>query len=123
MRRARVVLRSNAEITVEPGSLEIEIFSIDPDTPKMYKIIRMVMELLMYYFHDSCAIFILKPDEAYEAICGRDDREISRLSSRDSQLWVIPDKSGIWISAAPHRLDYIIQTYDKIFYSNAAQAQ
>eukprot|EP01053_Blabericola_migrator_P002245 Blabericola_migrator_1__2244@NODE_161_length_12469_cov_104_373811_g141_i0_p3_GENE_NODE_161_length_12469_cov_104_373811_g141_i0NODE_161_length_12469_cov_104_373811_g141_i0_p3_ORF_typecomplete_len491_score55_09KH_1/PF00013_29/4_6e12KH_1/PF00013_29/5_9KH_1/PF00013_29/79KH_1/PF00013_29/1_1e09SLS/PF14611_6/2_7e09SLS/PF14611_6/26SLS/PF14611_6/0_92KH_2/PF07650_17/8_1e05KH_2/PF07650_17/0_044KH_4/PF13083_6/0_014KH_4/PF13083_6/1_2e03KH_4/PF13083_6/7_4e03KH_4/PF13083_6/4MOEP19/PF16005_5/0_00045MOEP19/PF160 len=83
------------------------------DTERLKGAVRVLQEILIYYFPENCGLFFVHPIEALDWICGRDDNQLIRLQGRDCVMTADKHQGIIWVCASERQLPHVMGRLDK----------
>eukprot|EP01056_Protomagalhaensia_sp_Gyna25_P004175 Protomagalhaensia_sp_Gyna_25__4174@NODE_378_length_3652_cov_249_470246_g289_i0_p1_GENE_NODE_378_length_3652_cov_249_470246_g289_i0NODE_378_length_3652_cov_249_470246_g289_i0_p1_ORF_typecomplete_len524_score78_37KH_1/PF00013_29/7_8e11KH_1/PF00013_29/24KH_1/PF00013_29/4_1e02KH_1/PF00013_29/4_1e06SLS/PF14611_6/5_1e09SLS/PF14611_6/4_8SLS/PF14611_6/2_9e03KH_2/PF07650_17/0_025KH_2/PF07650_17/0_38KH_4/PF13083_6/0_16KH_4/PF13083_6/5_9e02KH_4/PF13083_6/1_5KH_5/PF13184_6/2_3KH_5/PF13184_6/47CoiA/PF06054_1 len=97
--------------TISGNRFELQSDIDDPS--RLKQCIRILQEILIYYFPENCGLFFVTPLQAMDWICGRDDNQLIRLQGRESVISAEKIEGYIWVCASDRQMVNIMNRLEK----------
>eukprot|EP01054_Gregarina_sp_Poly1_P004070 Gregarina_sp_Poly_1__4069@NODE_2237_length_2427_cov_110_241102_g1414_i1_p1_GENE_NODE_2237_length_2427_cov_110_241102_g1414_i1NODE_2237_length_2427_cov_110_241102_g1414_i1_p1_ORF_typecomplete_len331_score32_59KH_1/PF00013_29/1_3e03KH_1/PF00013_29/5_6e07KH_2/PF07650_17/0_34_NODE_2237_length_2427_cov_110_241102_g1414_i19361928 len=108
-----VELRYQAEVKFTVAGNRFELLGNFDSPDQLQEPIRALQEILMYYFPENCGLFFVKPIQAMDWICGRDDGQLVRLQGRECVMSADKNLGVIWVCATERQMSHVMSRLGK----------
>eukprot|EP01055_Gregarina_sp_Pseudo9_P001198 Gregarina_sp_Pseudo_9__1197@NODE_178_length_3812_cov_31_438113_g164_i0_p1_GENE_NODE_178_length_3812_cov_31_438113_g164_i0NODE_178_length_3812_cov_31_438113_g164_i0_p1_ORF_typecomplete_len480_score42_09KH_1/PF00013_29/3_3e13KH_1/PF00013_29/81KH_1/PF00013_29/4_1e02KH_1/PF00013_29/8_9e10SLS/PF14611_6/9_5e05SLS/PF14611_6/4_6SLS/PF14611_6/0_29KH_2/PF07650_17/0_036KH_2/PF07650_17/1_3e04KH_2/PF07650_17/0_07KH_4/PF13083_6/0_024KH_4/PF13083_6/5_5e03KH_4/PF13083_6/6_7e03KH_4/PF13083_6/49KH_5/PF13184_6/1_6 len=105
--------RFNVEVKYTINGNRFELAGAYESPEMMQDPIRILQEILIYYFPENCGLFFVRPIQAMDWICGRDDNQLVRLQGRECVISADKGLGIIWVCATDRQMTHVMSRLEK----------